>query len=204
MYCKYCKAEIDDDSIYCKKCGANVTSIIQYSISSNEIKVASDRAWKILELYYYEQDDITKDEDIAHLNEVIGIYDKIIKLTNTNAYYFLYRGIAKFLSGNLTDGSIDIDKALLIKPFYERAIRWKCIVAAKSAKDENSYQLLRFEKLLRKTEEIFNDPLNESVVVTREKRIFHKIQSRMNDEFDAEKKHGKDNFSKADDDFVPF
>lgn len=36
-----------------------------------------------------------------------------------------------------------------------------------------------------------------------EKRIFKKIQSRMNDEFDAEKKHTKDEF-KGDDDFVPF
>ena len=36
-----------------------------------------------------------------------------------------------------------------------------------------------------------------------EKRIFKKIQSRMNDEFDAEKKHGKEDF-KGDDDFVPF
>jgi replicative DNA helicase len=36
-----------------------------------------------------------------------------------------------------------------------------------------------------------------------EKRIFKKIQSRMNDEFDAEKKHSKDDF-KGDDDFVPF
>jgi replicative DNA helicase len=37
-----------------------------------------------------------------------------------------------------------------------------------------------------------------------EKRIFKKLPSRMNDEFDAEKKHKNDDFKKEDDDMPPF
>ena len=200
MFCKYCKAEIDEDSIYCKKCGGNVVSVIQYSIHKGEIKLATTRAWQILEPFYYSQEDISRAEDLSDLNEVISLYDNIIKLFDSDAYYFLYRGIAKFLIGNQGDSIVDIDKALLMRPFYEKAIKWKRIISAKTENDNDLYHLLRYDKLLAKTDFVLNEKLYDNQI----RKTFPKIQSRMNDEFDAEKRHSKDDFSKADDDFVPF
>lgn len=61
----------------------------------------------------------------------------------------------------------------------------------------------RFAKFADFDEFQNNDAIIE-VQAGGEKRIFKKIQSKMNDEFDAEKKHGKGDFAGEDDDSVPF
>lgn len=62
----------------------------------------------------------------------------------------------------------------------------------------------RFAKFADFDEFQNNDAIIE-VQAGGEKRIFKKIQSKMNDEFDAEKKHDKGDFAAGgDDDFVPF
>lgn len=151
MFCKYCGKEVDDDSKFCKHCGEGLLTVNPFYKNKNEANQLQNEAFNKLLPFKNRIPEKIESDEFKILSDVIVLYDSALKLSDNYPSAYLYRGIAKFLRGDITQGLEDMRHALHLKPFHDPTKNWFQLIQAKVSGDEKRYERIRLHLLYRGT-----------------------------------------------------